>query len=369
MKLRHTASLRLLALLLVTFITGVRSEEEVEVAEELPNPEAYRQGRPGPGQRYGNPGYRDSSRWGSEPRPSYDMNDVFQALQKSRNSNRRGSSSGSGSGSSDSGFNSKSGYNSKLDYNYESDFSSGRRKDEFYTSPYDSTSFGSLGAASEYGGYASESGYGLTCASGYVNASAVALLAFLFLLNIVQDVIQQITAGGARRKRDDSSSSSSSELLQFLSDGGVDALYEHVPHTVLSLMIDLLDAWDADHPEQCTDMILCEANNDLTTKFGSAGRILGALVSNVAATAFGGSDPRRFNDSLKAARLGRRDNFDCQAAFPRCRSIKYSQNGHSRTDQSQNSSVYEKEGIVAEEEEMLFNSLDPSVMTTSTTRH
>jgi len=35
----------------------------------------------------------------------------------------------------------------------------------------------------------------------FVNGSAVALLAFLFLLNLTQDVISQITGGGRRRRR------------------------------------------------------------------------------------------------------------------------------------------------------------------------
>ncbi|KAF2365810.1 hypothetical protein FHG87_003430 [Trinorchestia longiramus] len=168
-----------------------------------------------------------------------------------------------------------------------------------------------LGAASStgYGGYGSESGYGLTCTSGYVNASAVALLAFLFLLNIVQDVITQITTN--RRKR--SAGDEMSPLDQFLVDGGVAALYEDLPTVLLPLMVNLADA----NHSACVQRPLCEANLHLSLTYGPVGRVVGYLVSNMAAKTFSGARALHFDRAMNAAASGR--NGSCEK-IPVCSS-------------------------------------------------
>ncbi|CAL4165538.1 unnamed protein product [Meganyctiphanes norvegica] len=170
--------------------------------------------------------------------------------------------------------------------------------------------YGGYAAASDYGGYASESGYGLTCASGYVNASAVALLAFLFLLNIVQDVIQSIT--NPRRRRD-VGEAPSSDVFQFISDGGVDALKEGLPQLMIPLMVELVEASEA--PE-CLQRPLCRVNADLVMEYGVVGRVVASLFSNVMAKAFTGDHLRHFHLALDAAKLGR-EGGDC-GAYPAC---------------------------------------------------
>lgn len=147
-----------------------------------------------------------------------------------------------------------------------------------------------------YGSYGSDSNYGLTCTSGYVNASAVALLAFLFLLNIVQDVITQITMG--RKKRD---APEDSPLEQFIGDGGLDAMYQDLPSVLLPLMVNLSDA-----PEpRCIQRPLCEANLHLANSYGPAGRVVGALMTNIAAKTYSGARAHHFDEAVAAAGLGR----------------------------------------------------------------
>ncbi|KAG0725022.1 hypothetical protein GWK47_039428 [Chionoecetes opilio] len=152
----------------------------------------------------------------------------------------------------------------------------------------------------------------LSCASGYVNASAVALLAFLFLLNIVQDVVQQITGARKRRSVDQEEQE---DVFAFVSNGGLGAMKEGLPQVVLPLMIDLLDAAEA--PHECLQRPLCEANAELSTRFGVAGRMVGSLLSNVVSKAFSGDHLPKFHLGLQASSAGR-SGHDCSATFRKC---------------------------------------------------
>ncbi|XP_042218859.1 uncharacterized protein LOC121864031 isoform X4 [Homarus americanus] len=169
--------------------------------------------------------------------------------------------------------------------------------------------YGSTGGGGGYGSYGSESGYGLSCASGYVNASAVALLAFLFLLNIVQDVVQQITGG--RRKRE---AGDENDVFSFVHNGGLSALKEGLPEVVLPLMVDLMEGSEAPH---CLQKPLCEANAELSLRYGVVGRVVASLLSNVVSKAFTGDHIPNFHLALEAASAGR-SGHQCSLRFPKC---------------------------------------------------
>ncbi|KAG7170799.1 hypothetical protein Hamer_G021177 [Homarus americanus] len=200
--------------------------------------------------------------------------------------------------------------------------SSGYDMNEAYNSLAD---YGSTGGGGGYGSYGSESGYGLSCASGYVNASAVALLAFLFLLNIVQYVdcssalailslilfIDVLRITGGRRKRE---AGDENDVFSFVHNGGLSALKEGLPEVVLPLMVDLMEGSEAPH---CLQKPLCEANAELSLRYGVVGRVVASLLSNVVSKAFTGDHIPNFHLALEAASAGR-SGHQCSLRFPKC---------------------------------------------------
>ncbi|XP_042870307.1 uncharacterized protein LOC122252100 isoform X1 [Penaeus japonicus] len=317
------ATSQTLQLFLLLVWASCRAEDsKPKDPEELPKPEGWRAPqRPLPPGR---------SRFSSGP--SYDPEKVFSTMSNNRAANRMGnngySSSSSSSGSYSKNRGSSGSYSSSSNGGYSSGSKGGgyssneRYSDDLYRDAgyADDEQYSAYASASDYGGYGSDSGYGLSCASGYVNASAVALLAFLFLLNIVQDVIQQIT--GKRRKRE---AEEESDVFAFVHNGGLASLKEGLPEIILPLMVDLLEATEAPH---CLQRPLCDANAELSLKYGVVGRMVASLVSNVMGKAFSWDDNKRFHMALEAASAGRGEHT-C-AKFPRCtKGHKYSQDVNS----------------------------------------
>ncbi|XP_018017039.1 uncharacterized protein LOC108673689 isoform X2 [Hyalella azteca] len=261
-----TSTAKMGLMLLLIAAPSVRASDVAVAAEELPQPEAL----------------RSSMLGGNSLRPSYDPRDAYNSLRMSHKMSRE----------------SRQGSETALRLEEKLRRALTQRKGSPVSSRPSQADEDLVGAASssDYGGYASESSYGLTCTSGYVNTSAVALLAFLFLLNIVQDVITQITG---RRKR--STDEETTPLEQFLVDGGVDGLYEDLPAVLLPLMVKLSDA---QHP-RCVRRPLCEANLHLSQTYGPVGRVVGSLVSNIAAKTFSGARAAHFDEAIEAAATGR----------------------------------------------------------------
>lgn len=81
-----------------------------------------------------------------------------------------------------------------------------------------------------------------------------------------------------------------------------------------------MEATEAPH---CFQRPLCEANAQLSLRYGVVGRLVASLLSNVMGKAFSWDDNRRFHLALEAAAAGRSEHT-C-AKFPRCsKAHKYS---------------------------------------------
>lgn len=81
-----------------------------------------------------------------------------------------------------------------------------------------------------------------------------------------------------------------------------------------------MEATEAPH---CLQRPLCDANAQLSLRYGVVGRMVASLLSNVMGKAFSGDDNKRFHLALEAAAAGRSDHT-C-ARFPSCsKAHKYS---------------------------------------------
>ncbi|ROT70816.1 hypothetical protein C7M84_010882 [Penaeus vannamei] len=106
------------------------------------------------------------------------------------------------------------------------------------------------------------------------------------------------------------------DLLQYVADGGADALAEGLPQLIVPLLRNLSEASREAQPEDsCIQRPLCEANAALTHRYGALGRVVGAFVSNVAARALVGSDPPRYQLALEASQRGRASREGAEDAF------------------------------------------------------
>ncbi|XP_045128551.1 uncharacterized protein LOC123514632 [Portunus trituberculatus] len=173
-----------------------------------------------------------------------------------------------------------------------------------------------------YGETMAASGYGV---SRYVDCnSALALLGFILFVDILRDIIEDVTAPaeeerGLRRKRWAArqgtwgSVSGEPDILTFVSEGGDDHFYDILP----SLLSPLMDgAWHREG-DDCARRRVCEMNRALGTEYGVSGRIFGTLLSNLVSRTSSGEN----SAMLEAAREGRRGQRTCASAFPACQTL------------------------------------------------
>ncbi|KAK4307231.1 hypothetical protein Pmani_020987 [Petrolisthes manimaculis] len=132
------------------------------------------------------------------------------------------------------------------------------------------------------------------------------------------------------------------DLLTFLNEGGPNHLYHTLPHIITPLMAGWGDMGEGGGGEkergergegvrggeeerpkhhQCVEQSVCQANWVLSSHYGTTGRILATLLSNVASRAFSRGNERVSASTLVAARTGRRRYQDCETAFPACPSL------------------------------------------------
>ncbi|XP_042870315.1 uncharacterized protein LOC122252100 isoform X2 [Penaeus japonicus] len=311
------ATSQTLQLFLLLVWASCRAEDsKPKDPEELPKPEGWRAPqRPLPPGR---------SRFSSGP--SYDPEKVFSTMSNNRAANRMGnngySSSSSSSGSYSKNRGSSGSYSSSSNGGYSSGSKGGgyssneRYSDDLYRDAgyADDEQYSAYASASDYGGYGSDSGYGYSMTK-YVDCnSAIALLSLILFIDILRDVVQQITNPNRRRR---TLASDGDDILQFVSDGGVDALVEGLPHVIAPLLRNLSEASQEDRQEEdaCVQRPMCEANAALSDRYGALGRVLGAFVSNVVARAFVGSNPSRYQLALEASKRGRTEGY-CDVEFP-----------------------------------------------------
>ncbi|XP_050711592.1 uncharacterized protein LOC126995758 [Eriocheir sinensis] len=169
-------------------------------------------------------------------------------------------------------------------------------------------SFGS--ARSGYGEAMAASGYGV---SRYVDCnSALALIGFILFVDILRDIIEDVTTPPPmrRRKRWVGGWWAEPDILTFISEGGSDHLYDALPRLLPPL---LENWWDGD--VDCVQTRICETNRALTLEYGVAGRVFGTLFSNVMSRVL----PGETSAILEAAKEGRRSDQTCASAFPACR--------------------------------------------------
>lgn len=179
----------------------------------------------------------------------------------------------------------------------------------------------SAARSTAYGEFASASGYGY---SRYVDCnSALALLGFVLFVDILRDILENITKEKAmkRKKRWTPGSGGEGELdsdiLAFVSEDGAQHLYHNLPE----ILAPALEGWwklsGEEHPKQCLQQSVCQANFVLARDYGVTGRIIATLFSNVVSHAFPGSEGEMLDAALSAAKSGRRRNV-CEETYPDC---------------------------------------------------
>ncbi|XP_071536887.1 uncharacterized protein [Panulirus ornatus] len=283
--------------------------------EELPKPEGWRTrphqfgSRPNIGFGGGGGGGSGGGGGGSGGdggvvNPSYDLSEAYNSMAASRmgggyiNTGSRSSSSNTGFDKAGAGGYGGSGPSSSA-----------------------SSYYGSY-APSGYGGYASESGYGYSLTKYVDCSSALAILSLILFMDVLRDVVEQLTNPNNRRRRDspdgDPMRQEEEQLLQFIADGGVDALVDDLPTVVVPLLSHMHDEVSADtRNKSCVQRPLCEANALLADRYGGLGRVLGAFFSSVVAKAFVGSESPLYHSALEASRWGRLDtNTTCRLTYP-----------------------------------------------------
>lgn len=104
-----------------------------------------------------------------------------------------------------------------------------------------------------------------------------------------------------------------------------------------------MEAAEAPH---CLQRPICDANSELSLKYGVVGRVVGSLLSNVVSKAFSWNDNKRFHLALEAASAGR-NTHECATKFPRCSPLhKYTQDANEVTrDNDTNSHMADTEDI------------------------
>ncbi|XP_042218858.1 uncharacterized protein LOC121864031 isoform X3 [Homarus americanus] len=276
--------LRWVVVLTVTLTTAYPDSEE-KAHEMLPKPEGWQQRRPG----------------GRSPTDSsgYDMNEAYNSLA----ANRVGAGLYSDTSASS---------NSKLGGTGYGDAAAASGGGGYY---------GSTGGGGGYGSYGSESGYGYSLTKYVDCSSALAILSLILFIDVLRDVVQQLTNSNRRRRRGaqfDPQLEEEHLLMQFISDGGVEALVGDLPHVIVPLMSHMSEATqeDTETTNTCLQRPLCDANAALAGRHGALGRILGALFSNVVTKGFIGADSSRYHLALDASRWGRLSGTNCQLAYP-----------------------------------------------------
>ncbi|XP_063586470.1 uncharacterized protein LOC134763865 [Penaeus indicus] len=148
-----------------------------------------------------------------------------------------------------------------------------------------------------------------------------------FFLVVAFDIVEYITTAGRRRRWAPSGGlwaggRPETDILDFITDGGVEHLQQKLPGIVVPLLEGWWELSDPEEPRDCLQQSVCQANAVLARDYGGAGRVIATLISNVGSRMFSGSDPLAMRETLAAARTGRRRREACEVAFPSCPGLR-----------------------------------------------
>ncbi|XP_042870326.1 uncharacterized protein LOC122252112 [Penaeus japonicus] len=187
--------------------------------------------------------------------------------------------------------------------------------------------FGLLGSASDYGGYGAADGYGYE--SSIDCNSALGLIGLLGLIELLRDIIDDITSQRRRRSAEDDSMFS--YLLSSFGSavGGPPRLLQAMPAVVLPLVQNLVDVNDGFESAPCLERAMCEANRALLQEASQGNRVdeavggvVASLLSQVLSKSFSDYNPERYKQALRAAEAGRKGTAECARLFPECPELR-----------------------------------------------
>ncbi|XP_057371968.1 keratin, type I cytoskeletal 9-like isoform X1 [Daphnia carinata] len=174
------------------------------------------------------------------------------------------------------------------------------------------------GGASYGGGYGHGGGGGYGQGGSYLNTSAVSLLGFLYLLNLIQDILNQITtttaAATGRKKR--AISDPFQEWFTNLGQGGIQTLTYEVAATILPLLNDFTEHHDLQRPLVCFQRSVCSANRRLVSNYGQLGKVFGKLGSEAVLERFQSFYPE---GTFTEAAIHGRNLADCYKIYNECK--------------------------------------------------
>ncbi|XP_046635323.1 keratin, type II cytoskeletal 2 oral-like isoform X2 [Daphnia pulicaria] len=185
---------------------------------------------------------------------------------------------------------------------------------------------GGYGGGNYGGGGSSGGGYGHGGASygghgggGYghgLNTSAVSLLGFLYLLNLIQDILNQITTTAASGRKKKSIQDPFREWFSNLGQGGIQTLNYEIVATVLPLLSEFTEHGDNKRPLVCAQRSICLANRRLTSNYGQMGKVFGKLSSEAVLEHFQSSSYPEGTFTVAAAHG--RNLADCHKIYSQC---------------------------------------------------
>ncbi|XP_057371976.1 glycine, alanine and asparagine-rich protein-like isoform X2 [Daphnia carinata] len=188
---------------------------------------------------------------------------------------------------------------------------------------YGGGSYGHGGGGYGHGGASYGGGYGHGGGGGYGQggsngSNAVALLGLMLLINLLRDILNQITtttaAATGRKKR--AISDPFQEWFTNLGQGGIQTLTYEVAATILPLLNDFTEHHDLQRPLVCFQRSVCSANRRLVSNYGQLGKVFGKLGSEAVLERFQSFYPE---GTFTEAAIHGRNLADCYKIYNECK--------------------------------------------------
>ncbi|XP_046446464.1 calpain small subunit 1-like isoform X1 [Daphnia pulex] len=176
---------------------------------------------------------------------------------------------------------------------------------------YGGGGYGHGSGGASYGGHGG-GGYG----HGSNGSNAVALLGLLLLINLLRDILNQITTTAASGRKKKSIQDPFREWFSNLGQGGIQTLNYEIVATVLPLLSEFTEHGDNKRPLVCAQRSICLANRRLTSNYGQMGKVFGKLSSEAVLEHFQSSSYPE-GTFTEAAAHGR-NLADCHKIYSQC---------------------------------------------------